>query len=187
MNGTGATQTLVAAVLAAVAVAAWPPGPSWRALRRGPRRASPQPLEADVPECLDLMALALGGGSDLRRSVLEVAAVVGGTPGRELRAVAAALAWGLDKDAAWHRAPPRWAPAHRALLMAARAGVPPAGLLTEAAQDLRRDTVAGVETATARLGVLLVLPLGLAFLPAFLLTTVVPVVLALATDLVSVP
>jgi hypothetical protein len=33
----------------------------------------------------------------------------------------------------------------------------------------------------------LVLPLGLAFLPAFVLTTVVPVVLALATGLLTQP
>ena len=37
-----------------------------------------------------------------------------------------------------------------------------------------------LEVATATLGVRIVLPLGLLFLPAFLLTTVVPIVLALA-------
>jgi len=36
--------------------------------------------------------------------------------------------------------------------------------------------------ATATLGIRIVLPLGLAFLPAFVLTTVVPVVLALANQ-----
>jgi pilus assembly protein TadC len=65
--------------------------------------------------------------------------------------------------------------------------VPPAGLLRDAAADLRRDALAQVEVATARLSVRLVLPLGLAFLPAFVLTTVVPVVLALADGLVLAP
>jgi pilus assembly protein TadC len=43
--------------------------------------------------------------------------------------------------------------------------------------------VADVEVAAARLGVRLVVPLGLAYLPAFVLTTVVPVVLALTRSL----
>ncbi len=65
------------------------------------------------------------------------------------------------------------------------AGVPPAELLTRAARDLRSSHVALVQAATARLSVRLVLPLAMAFLPAFVLTTVVPVVLALATDLLT--
>lgn len=136
-----------------------------------------------MPEVLDLLSLALGGGADVQSAVQQVAAVVGGPAGRELGAVRAALAWGLEEDAAWGQAPLHWAPARRALALAATAGVPPAQLLTDAAADLRRDALAGIEVATARLSVRLVLPLGLAFLPAFLLTTVVPVVLALAQGL----
>ena len=55
--------------------------------------------------------------------------------------------------------------------------------LVDAAADLRREAVADVEVRAARLGVRLVLPLGLAYLPAFVLITVVPVVLALTRDL----
>jgi tight adherence protein B len=43
--------------------------------------------------------------------------------------------------------------------------------------------LARVEVETAKLSVRLVLPLGLAFLPAFVLLTVVPVVTAVATSL----
>lgn len=179
---------LLCAVLVVLAVLLWPRRTSWRADVRAPVGATRRGAQdAHVPEVLDLLALALHGGTDVRSAVHHVAVAVGGTPGRELQAVAAALAWGLEEDTAWQQAPPRWVPAHRALALAAQAGVPPAALLRDAAADLRRDAAAAVEVATSRLAVRLVLPLGLAFLPAFILTTVVPVVAALAQGLVSPP
>jgi pilus assembly protein TadC len=45
---------------------------------------------------------------------------------------------------------------------------------------VRRAEEQRLEVATATLGVRIVLPLGLLFLPAFILTTVAPIVLALA-------
>jgi pilus assembly protein TadC len=66
--------------------------------------------------------------------------------------------------------------------MAAAAGVPPAEVLVRAAAEVRRAEQQRLELATATLGVRIVLPLGLAFLPAFVLTTVVPIVLALANQ-----
>lgn len=174
---------VLAAVLAACSVLLWPRAPRWWVVipRRGRLAGGPGGSSgAAVPEVLDLLALALRGGADLQSAAHHVSGVIGGMAGRELRAVTAALAWGLDEDAAWEQAPTHWAPARRALGLAATAGVPPAQLLSDAAADLRRDALAQVEVATARLAVRLVLPLGLAFLPAFILTTVVPVILALA-------
>ncbi len=176
-------SAIVAVVLMGCSVLLWPRTRRWRVAitRRGRLARRPGASSgASVPEVLDLLALALRGGADLQSAAQHVAGVIGGGAGRELRAVTAALAWGLDEDAAWDQAPTHWAPARRALGLAATAGVPPAQLLSDAAADLRRDALAQVEVATARLAVRLVLPLGLAFLPAFILTTVVPVILALA-------
>jgi len=64
--------------------------------------------------------------------------------------------------------------------MAATAGVSPADVLARAAGEVRRAGRQCLDVATATLGVRIVLPLGLVFLPAFVLTTVVPIVLALA-------
>lgn len=138
-----------------------------------------------MPDVLDLLALALQAGASTIGALRATADRLAGTTGQELRSVAAALEWGLPDEAAWSAAPARWEPAGRALRLAARAGVPPAGLLQRAAEDARRERLDRVETATARLGVRLVLPLGLAFLPGFVLTTVVPVVLALAASLLG--
>ena len=68
-----------------------------------------------------------------------------------------------------------------ALWTADRAGAAPAGLLTATAARIRRTEAAQIEARIQRAGVLLVLPLGLCFLPGFLLTTVVPVVADLVT------
>lgn len=136
-----------------------------------------------VPEALELVALALQGGGSLGEATSSVATVLPGRRREELGLVGASLRHGTDSTTAWAEAGPDWEPARRALDLAAVAGVAPAPALRQAATDLRRDAVADVELATARLGVRLVLPLGLAFLPAFVLTTVLPLVLALTREL----
>lgn len=183
------------AALGAAAVLVWPGSPArWR-LRHHDRRVlagakrgrGRQIRSPELPEVLDHIALALRGGAGLQPALRQVASATPGDAGRELAAVAAAMAWGLDDDSAWANVPQRWQPAQRALVLAARGGVAPSELLSAAASDLRRDAVAQVELQTAQLSVQLVLPLGLAFLPAFVLTTVVPVVIALATSVLQAP
>ncbi len=182
--------TVLAAVLVACAVLMWPGGTAPWHLRRSTSKRSQDPFggdEPDLPEVLDHVALALRGGAGLQPALREVAAATPGDAGVELATVAAALAWGLGDEVAWAKAPPHWQPAQRALVLAARGGVAPSELLSAAALDMRRDALARVENETARLSVRLVLPLGLAFLPAFILTTVVPVVIALAGSVLEVP
>ena len=135
---------------------------------------------AEVAGVIDLLALTLRGGVGLVEAMEAVATRVGGPLGLHLQTVAAARRWGVDDATAWASIPPAWQPAARALRMAATAGVPPADLLVRAAQEVRRTEQQRLEVATATLGVRIVLPLGLVFLPAFVLTTVVPIVLALA-------
>ena len=135
---------------------------------------------AAVAGVIDLLALTLRGGAGLVEAMEAVAARVGGPLGLHLQTVAAAGRWGVDDATAWASVPPAWQPAARALRMAATAGVPPADLLVRAAEEVRRAEQQRLEVATATLGVRIVLPLGLVFLPAFVLTTVVPIVLALA-------
>ena len=180
----------VAAVLCACAVVVWPGGTAPWYLRRSTSNRLSNAIdrhEPDLPEVFDHVALALRGGAGLQPALRQVAAATPGDAGMELAAVAAAMAWGLDDEAAWANAPPRWQPAQRALVLAARGGVAPSELLSTAALDMRRDALARVEHETARLSVRLVLPLGLAFLPAFILTTVVPVVVSLAGSVLEVP
>jgi hypothetical protein len=142
---------------------------------------------AEVAGVIDLLALTLRGGVGLVEAMEAVAARVGGPLGLHLRTVAAAGRWGVEDAAAWASVPSAWQPAARALRMAASAGVPPADALVGAADEVRRGERQRLEVATATLGVRIVLPLGLAFLPAFILTTVVPIVLALAQQMLASP
>ena len=135
---------------------------------------------AEVAGVIDLLALTLRGGVGLVEAMEAVASRVGGPLGLHLQTVAAAGRWGVEDATAWASVPPAWQPAARALRMAATAGVPPANVLVRAAEEVRRTEQQRLELATATLGIRIVLPLGLAFLPAFILTTVVPIVLALA-------
>jgi len=135
---------------------------------------------AEVAGVIDLLALTLRGGAGLLEAMEAVAGRVGGLLGLHLQTVAAARRWGVEDATAWASVPSAWQPAARALRMAATAGVPPADVLARAAEEVRRAEQQRLEVATATLGIRIVLPLGLAFLPAFVLTTVVPIVLALA-------
>lgn len=183
------TPVLVA-LLIGLAVAAWahdaPIGPSaargWLCGDGGPPAP---PEEAGMPlvavaDIAELLALALGSGCGVLEAIEAVGDGLDGLAGRYLRAVAAAQRWGLTPTQAWAGVPAGWDPIARALRLADRAGVPPAALLLDAAADVRKAEAHRLEVATARLGVRIVLPLGLTFLPAFVATTVVPVVLALA-------
>jgi len=142
---------------------------------------------ADVAAVIDLLALTLRGGVGLDEAMEAVATRVGGPLGLHLQTVAAARRWGVDDAAAWASVPSAWQPAARALRMAATAGVPPADVLVRAAAEVRRAEQQRLEVATATLGIRIVLPLGLVFLPAFVLTTVVPIVLALAHQVLTAP
>ncbi|UVI37026.1 type II secretion system F family protein [Brevibacterium spongiae] len=65
-------------------------------------------------------------------------------------------------------------------------GVGPAPLIESVAKELRASSRRRRQEAAAALGVQLVLPLGVCILPAFLLLSVVPVVISLLSDLTTV-
>jgi len=71
------------------------------------------------------------------------------------------------------------APIVEALELAADTGLAPGSLVRATASEQRRSEVAAHNVAAHRLGVLVVLPMGLCLLPAFVVLTVVPLVLGL--------
>jgi len=188
-------------LLIGTAVLVWPPPFSATVVSAGRVRAGEGPAGseaiaaggrvavpvAEVAGVIELLALTLRGGAGLVEAMEAVAARVGGPLGMHLQTVSAAGRWGVSDAAAWASIPSAWQPAARALRMAASAGVPPADALVDAASGLRRAEQQRLEVATQTLGVHIVLPLGLFFLPAFILTTVVPVVLALARQVLASP
>ncbi|MGL5867147.1 MAG: type II secretion system F family protein [Dermatophilaceae bacterium] len=155
-------------------------------------RAAWAPSVDDGPATVDQAASVIGLLAATLRcgagpiECLEAVAEVDSTPaGRELAVVAAAHRWGEAPDVAWGHVGPGWSAAAVAWHAAISAGAAPAGLLTEAAARMRDAEARRLDAAAHRAGVLLVLPLGLCFLPGFVGTTVAPVVLRLVNAMGS--
>lgn len=182
-------MTVLAALLSAVAVLVWPGavkgGRPVRERRHQPRDAAPLPPSpgltgSQVAECAELLAVAMAGGAGLLPALDVVSRVVGGRAGHELRVVAAAVRWGVPLTEAWTHASAAWAPVAQAFVIAERAGAAPGAMLREAARAMRHTAGQRASVRAGSLAATIALPLGLTFLPGFVLTTVVPLVLGLA-------
>jgi len=139
---------------------------------------------ADMPLCADLLAAALRAGAPVDRAAAAVADALGGPLGERLERVARSLRLGAGSPEAWAHLSD--VPGADRLIAAAirtsMSGGAMAGALTRLADDLRGDRSVTAEAAARRAGVLIVLPLGLCFLPAFLLAGLMPVVVAVLGD-----
>ena len=141
--------------------------------------------DAEVSSALALLALAYRSGLPTWDVLEAVATGVTGRASTDLRQVAAALRWGATEADAWASVGPTWSPAARAVAIAHQAGVPPGAMLLAASDDLHSAELERLEVSAAKVGVRLVAPLGLVLLPAFCLTTVAPLVIALAGALLA--
>jgi pilus assembly protein TadC len=158
-----------------------------RFLRRRPAadvRAAQRRAVADLPLGADLLAAALRAGAPVDRAAAAVADALGGPLGERLDRTARSLRLGAGPSEAWaHLAGvPGAGRLIAAAIRSSASGGALAGALTRLADDLRADRSVAAEAAAQRAGVLIVLPLGLCFLPAFLLAGLVPVVVALLGD-----
>ncbi|MEO6205583.1 MAG: type II secretion system F family protein [Mycobacteriales bacterium] len=175
-------------------------GPRWLG-RLEPRavRERRELLARDLPLALELLAACLAGGADPIRAVEVVSAAVGGPCGRRFADVGAALRAGSAPADAWlglaesglAESSPTGAPADplasvaRLLARTASGGAPVADTVQRLAGDARAVRRGDAQQAARRVGVLAVAPLGLCFLPAFVLIGVVPVIIGLAGPLLS--
>lgn len=139
---------------------------------------------ADLPLAADLLAAALRAGAPVDRAASAVADALGGPLGERLGRTARSLRLGGVPAEAWAHLS-GVAGAERLAAAAVRSsasGGALAGALVRLADDLRADRAAAVEATARRAGVLIVLPLGMCFLPAFVLAGLVPVVVAVLGD-----
>jgi len=151
---------------------------------RGHRgRGDPDVL--DPAFVLDLCAAAVRGGAAVPTALVATGRHLPGPEGRALVHVGTALGLGASWQSAWAGVPPSVAALGRALDAGRGAGASPGPQLRAAAARLRRERRARVRAAAGALGVRLTLPLGLCFLPAFVLLGLVPVVVGLAGDLLG--
>lgn len=137
---------------------------------------------ADLPLALDLLACALRAGQPPSTAAAAVANAVRGPVGATLLAVARAADLGAPADIAWQPLGrlTSMAAVARTAARAAESGTRLANELAQIAADLRAREAAATDARVRRAGVLVVLPLGLCFLPAFVLIGVVPIVIGVA-------
>ena len=139
---------------------------------------------ADLSIGADLLAAALRAGAPVDRAVAAVAEALGGPLGERFATVARSLRLGADPEEAWELldAVPGGHRMAAAAVRSSASGAALAGAFTRLADDLRADRAVATESAARRAGVLIVLPLGLCFLPAFILAGLVPVIVAVLGD-----
>jgi pilus assembly protein TadC len=167
----GAVAGLVTAVVAA------------RFLRRVEsrgRRRDRERVIADLPFAADLLAAALRAGTPTDHGLRVVGTAVGGALGRQFVRVADGLRLGLQPADAWAtlRTSAESGRFADAVSRTADSGAAVARALDRLADALRTAGAARVESAAQRLSVLMVLPLGLCFLPAFVFAGIAPVIVA---------
>jgi len=177
----GAVGAVLGGLAAALAHRLLPrlPSPQERAASRIRRLAA-----AQLPLAADLLAACSAVGGEPAGAVGAVADALPAPVGPLLGGVAAQLRLGADPAEAWSGLAAEHAvlaPLGRCLERAALSGAPPAGALARLADAQRAELAAAAQAAVRRVGVLATLPLGLCFLPAFLLTGVVPTVAGLAS------
>ncbi|MCM2577702.1 type II secretion system F family protein [Streptomyces meridianus] len=146
-----------------------------------------QDVEQQLPLACDLLAACLEAGAGPQEAAEAVGASLGGPIGERLRQVAAELRMGQEPVAAWSRLarlPGASGPA-RCLERAHTTGAPAAGPMARLAADRRTRQARDSVSRARRAGVLATAPLGLCFLPAFLLIGVAPVLIGLADGLMD--
>ena len=161
----------------------------WPGLARGRsgggRRGRARVDESALPAVLDLVAVSLRAGAAPGPAVVAAAGAADPSLREVLVEVGGALTLGVEPARAW--APARASPSLTAVaVLAARSGTSGARLadaFAACAATLRDDALGHGRRAAARVAVWSVLPLGLCFLPAFVLLGVVPAVVGLVGGL----
>ena len=132
----------------------------------------------------ELLAVCLQAGLPVATAVVAAATPLPGGTGRHLRRVAGLLELGADPATAWRSVEHRQAIATFARAAGRSAGTGSA--LAEVARAesarIRADLADTAEARAQRAAVLITGPLGLCFLPAFLVLGIAPVVIGLAGE-----
>ncbi|WP_027341890.1 type II secretion system F family protein [Hamadaea tsunoensis] len=180
-------RTPIGAGCAAGALLLQVAGVAWMARIARPARPGTPDRRArrDLPLAAELLAAVLRSGVPVDHGVLAVADVL--PLGDRLARVGRALRLGAPAEAAWRHLAGLDG-ARRlvtAAIRSAGSGAALASTLHRVAADLRAEAADQAEARARRAAVLLVLPLGLCFLPAFVLAGLAPVVIAVAGQITT--
>ncbi len=158
-----------------------------RALRRlepaDDRRRRVQ-IEVSAAMVADLLAACVASGASTPGATAATAQAIGGPSAELLRECVAQFELGADHRRVWLPLTnePSLAPIARAILRSAETGAPLSATLLRVGDDLRSTRKAQLDQAAKAVGVKAVGPLGLCFLPAFMLLGVVPLIASLIAN-----
>ncbi|MFJ7593093.1 type II secretion system F family protein [Streptomyces sp. NPDC097617] len=171
------------AVGALAALGAW----RWRFRARPPAAVDLKEAERQLPFAADLLAACLAAGAGPVEAAEVVGESLGGPMGERLARAGAELRLGGEPGAGWGRLAeiPGARPLAECLERAARTGAPAAEPVSRLASGLREDRARSAGARAQRAAVLVTAPVGLCFLPAFLAIGVAPVVIGMASGLLS--
>ena len=178
----GEAGGLTGGLLLAAGLYRWLPRPRSPTVRR--TAWEQQVLAGQLPMTAELLAACLSSSGSPSTAVAAVGRSVGSPMSRRLGVIAAELSLGAPPELSWRRLGeecPVLAPLGRCLVRTSISGAPPAGPLLGLAQAQRASAVRAAHVRVRRAGVLATAPLGICFLPAFILISVVPVVLGLTS------
>lgn len=162
-----------------------------------PRSAPTDPLPpCDSALVIDLACAAIAGGASVPGTLIALGAALDAPADQQvasyLSAVGHALLLGASWEEAWQKNTEAQIARHRltralehALAPAWRDGANPVPLLKGQARTIRAARARKAREAAAALGVRLTLPLGLCYLPAFILLGVVPIIIGITRQLLA--
>ncbi|WP_406451623.1 type II secretion system F family protein [Streptomyces sp. NBC_00876] len=176
----------VAGLAAAYGTWRWQRARPGRARRAAAAQASGAAESArQLPLAADLLAACISAGAGPREAAEAVGESLGGPVGEQLSRTAAEIRLGGDPAVAWGRFGeiPGAAALARCLDRAGSTGAPAAEPVSRLAEGMRAERASAAVARAQRAGVLITAPVGLCFLPAFLVIGVAPVVIGLAKGL----
>jgi Flp pilus assembly protein TadB len=170
----GGWPGLVAGPVAGVAVLRYVSRLEPAAVRRRRLRVA-----ADLPLAVDLLLVCLLAGRPVSAAVGVVGEAVEGPLGHDLLRISARIELGADPLTVWADTGDDAAlgPLGRTFVRAIETGAPVAESLGFLATDLRSERRAAADDAARRVAVRSAGPLGLCFLPAFVLVGIVPTII----------
>ncbi|MDR3152524.1 MAG: type II secretion system F family protein [Bifidobacteriaceae bacterium] len=137
----------------------------------------------DTGLILQLISAALKAGISIPRSLEIIGNAMENKFGDELKITSKKLKLGLMWCKAWEKTSQFLAPIADSLEDAWNNGLSPESIINLKIKQLRKDKLFRAKTAGEQLGVKIVVPLGLCFLPSFIFIGVLPVIISLVNNL----
>ncbi|MDR3116679.1 MAG: type II secretion system F family protein [Bifidobacteriaceae bacterium] len=137
----------------------------------------------DTGLILQLILAALKSGISIPRSLEIIGKAMENKTGDELKTISKKLKLGLPWTLAWKNTSARFNPIINSLEDAWNNGSSPESIINLKIEQLRKDKLYRAKTAGEQLGVKIVIPLGLCFLPSFIFIGILPVIISLVGNL----